>query len=313
MPTILESLQTVADELGLTRPSAVTSSDVQTRQLLALANRDGKELMKAVDWTALQTEYIIEFGSPLETTGNVTAASAVVTSIPDTSTLSAGPFYVTGTGLQQSTRIASVDSATQVTLTQTVDASGTGIALKFVRDTFDIPTDFDRYIDQTQWDRRFRWELIGPQSPQADQWQRSGIVPFGPRRKYRQVGRRPTAFRIWPPPQNDGDVPGTLVWEYISNAWVDKADGSTADALTADDDDVIFPEGLLELGIKWRFWQIKGFEYAALQAEYIDWVNREKARDGGQKPISLNRRRSRDHLIGTGHIQDGSFPDRSDL
>jgi hypothetical protein len=307
MPTFIEILQEVADELGLVRPSAVTATELQTRQLVALANRDGNELMKAVDWTGLQTEYVIEFGGPTELAGNTTAGSRVVTGISDTTGLSTA-YAVSGEGIQEATRIASVDSSTQVTLTQEVDETGTAVDLTFTKDTFDIPTDFDRYIDQTHWDRRFQWELVGPQSPQVDQWQRSGIVPFGPRRKWRQVGRRPTAFRIWPPPVASGDYPGTLVWEYISNGWVSKADGTFANKLTANDDEVVFPDGLLQLGIKWRFWQIKGFAYADIQAEYIDWVNREKARDGGQKTLSLSRKQSRSFLISTGHIQDGNFP-----
>lgn len=307
MPTFLEILQTVADELGLVRPTDVTAADTQTRQLVALANRDGNSLMKEVNWKDLETEYVIEFGAPVTLTGDTTEGSRIVTGISSTAGLSTA-YAVSGTSVQQATRIASVDSGTQVTLTQEVDANQTGVTLTFTKDTFDIPTDFDRYIDNTHWDRRFQWEMIGPQSPQMDQWQRSGIVPFGPRRKWRQVGRKPTAFRVWPPPVASGEYPGTLVWEYISNQWVNKADGSFAASLTADDDEVVFPDGLLQLGIKWRFWQIKGFQYADLQAEYIDWVNREKARDGGQKIVSLSRKTSRSLLITSGQIQDGNFP-----
>jgi hypothetical protein len=312
MPNFLEIIQQVADELGLVRPSAVTATDAQTRQLVALANRDGNELMKAVDWTALQTEYVIEFGAPTVLAGDTIEGSRVVTGISSTTGISTA-YAVDGNGIQKATRVASVDSATQVTLTQSVDETQTAVDLTFIKDTFDIPTDFDRYIDQTQWDRRFNWEMIGPQSPQVDQWQRSGIVPFGPRRKYRQIGRRPAAFRIWPPPQASGDYPGTLVWEYISNGWVTKDDDTFTNVLTANDDEVIFPDGLLQLGIKWRFWQIKGFAYADMQAEYLDWVNREKARDGGQKPLSLSRKTARSFLITSGHIQDGSFPGRDNL
>jgi hypothetical protein len=313
MATFLEILEQVADELGLVRPTDVTASDLQTRQLVGLANRTGADLMKEVDWTSLQTEYVIEFNAPTELTGDITDGSAVVAGISDTSALSAATFHVAGTGIQQATRIASVDSATQVTLTQEATATTTGVTLTFTKDTFDIPTDFDRYIDQTQWDRRFQWELIGPQSPQADQQQRSGIVAFGPRRKYRQVGRRPSAFRIWPPPSASGEYPGTLVWEYISNQWVNKSDSTFASTLTANDDETVFPDGLLVLGIKWRFWQAKGFAYADRQAEYIDWLNRESARDGGQRPIGLSRRARQSVLLTSANAQDGSFPDRSNL
>lgn len=311
MADFLTILSNVADELGLTRPSAVTAIDQQTRQLVALANRDGAELMKAVDWTALQAEYIIEIGSPTALTGTLTANSRVVTAISSTAGLTTA-YAVSGTGLLQSSRIASVDSATQVTLNQAATASGT-VSLTFTKDTFALPSDMDRYITQTQWDRRFHWELVGPMSPQSDQWQRSGITALGPRRRFRQIGRGVTAFRIFPPPSAASEAPGTLVFEYISNGWVTKAAGTTASALTADDDQVIFPAGLLELGVKWRFFQSKGFAYSDLQSEYIDWVNREKARDGGNAPLNLSRRSNGRYLIGSDNIQDSNFPDRSGL
>lgn len=310
MPTFLEIIQKqVCDRLGLVRPSTVTATDLQTRQLVECANDTGDELMKEVDWTDLQTEYVIEYGAPTELAGDTTAGSRVVSGISDTSGLAANVWSVTGNGVQQSTRIASVDSATQITLTQEVDETQSAATLTFIKDTFDLPSDFDRYIDQTQWDRRYQWRMIGPQSPQEDQFQLSGVVTTGPRRKFRQIGRGASSFRIWPPPSASSDYPGTLVWEYISNQWVNKADSTFASFLTADDDEVIFPDRLLSLGIRWRFWAVKGFTYADMQAEYMDRLQTEKARRGGQRPICLSRKqRSRSYLIGSDQVQDGNFP-----
>lgn len=306
----LSILSKVADELALVRPGTVTDTDTQIRQLAALANRTGNDLMKEVDWTELQTEYVIEFTGPIVLTGTLTVNSRVITGLSSTAGITAGLFVVTGTGTQIAARVASVDSATQITMSEAAKASGT-VSLTFTKDTFAIPADFDRYIDQTQWDRRFQWELVGPQSPQQDQFQRSGVTTTGPRRKFRQIGRGVNAFRIWPPPSGASDYPGTLVWEYISNNWVTQAAGTFASSLTANDDTAIFPDDLLILGIKWRFWQIKGFAYADLQAEYIDWVNREKSRDGGQKVLSLSPRQMMGGLITSGNVQDGNFPARS--
>lgn len=55
--SLLTLIQDVADIVGLPRPSAVLSStDTQTRQLLALANREGVSLSKRSDWQALVVE-----------------------------------------------------------------------------------------------------------------------------------------------------------------------------------------------------------------------------------------------------------------
>ena len=54
---LLQMIQDVSDEIGLPRPSAViASTDTQTRQLLAAANREGKDLATRHRWSALQVE-----------------------------------------------------------------------------------------------------------------------------------------------------------------------------------------------------------------------------------------------------------------
>jgi hypothetical protein len=304
----LAILQQVADELGLPRPVSVTANDATTRQFAALANNIGQQLMKDVDWTGLQTEFIIEFGMPLVLTGDTVQGSRIVTNINTAPLLPrSNAFSVSGAGMQIACRGATIDSATQVTLTETADVTQIGNPLTFTRDTYDIPADFDRYIDQTMWDRRFQWAMIGPTSPQFDEWMRSGIVTVGPRQHWRQVGREPTVFRIFPPPSASGDSPGTLVWEYITNKWVLKQDGTFASSLTADTDVPTFPDGLLQKGIKYQFWAIKGFAYAELKAEYDDRLEIEKSRNGGKSTLRLNAQQP-GYLISPSQIQNGSFP-----
>jgi hypothetical protein len=305
--TFLEIVQTAADELGLPRPATVAGIDAQTRQLTSLVNRDGRQLVLDHPWTELQTEYIIEFVAPLNRTGDTIAGSRIVANI-DTTGLEALYFIVNGPGTQISCRIASIDSSTQLTLTESCDVTAIANPLIFTRDTFPMPTDFDRFIDQTMWDRRFQWALIGPTSPQLDQWMRSGIVPTSPRRHWRQVGKLPTAFRIFPPPTASGDHPGTLVWEYMSKNWVqDGATGAYKDSLQSDTDVPLFSEDMMVLGTKWRMWQIKGFNYAALQAEYIDFVHARMAHDGGMPILGLQRR-VYPYLLTPMQVQDGNFP-----
>jgi hypothetical protein len=55
LSTLLDILQRAADELGLPRPSSAASADVGARQLFALANATGRDLMRVHDWGALQT------------------------------------------------------------------------------------------------------------------------------------------------------------------------------------------------------------------------------------------------------------------
>ncbi len=304
--TFLEIVQTAANELGLVAPASVaSSSDLQVIQLAALTNRDCQQTYRDHDWTDLQFEYIINVEAPTNTTGDVALNSAVVSNIPSTTGLDT-TYAVSGEGQPQAQRVAEVLSATSVRLAMESTATAVGTDLSFAKDTYNLPDDFDRYIGQTWWDRTNHWRLIGPDSPQMDQYLRSGIFATGPRVRWRQVGRKPAAWRIWPPPTNQ-TTPDALVWEYVSTSWVAKADGTFANKMTADDDVPLLDPQMVILGAKWRMWQIKGFSYGAMQQEYIDYVSMLISRDGGNPDLFLNRRTG-PFLIGTQNVQDGFWP-----
>lgn len=304
---LLEIVDTAAKELGLNAPTAVAAStDPQVIQLMALTNRDCVSLYRDHDWTGLQVEFIINLVAPIVTTGNIHLNSGIVDSIPSTASLDT-TYALSAVGAPQAQRVAEILSSTSIRTEMWGTSEALGTELTFAKDTYALPTDFDRYIGQTWWDRTNHWRLIGPDSPQMDQYIRSGIFATGPRRRWRQVGRG-VSWRIWPPPfSGESPVPGALVWEYVSQNWVLKADGTTAARMTADSDVPLLDSELVIMGVKWRMWQAKGFEYAALQQEYIDAVNAKFATDGGIPDVYLNRRTG-PFLISSANVQDGNWP-----
>ena len=67
--SLLEIVQTACNELGLNAPASVVgSTDLQVIQLLALVNRDGNELYRSNDWTALSGEHIVNLQEPITAT-----------------------------------------------------------------------------------------------------------------------------------------------------------------------------------------------------------------------------------------------------
>ena len=304
--TLLEIAQTAFQELGLNAPTTVVGSqDLQIIQLLALLNRDGNELYRSNDWTTLQGEHIINLQTPITVTGDVLQGSTTVNNTT-TAGITAGAYSVSGAGQPAAQRVLSITDATTLELEMESTATAVGTDLIFARDTYTIPSDFDRYMPHTWWDRTNHWMLMGPQSPQFDQWQRSGIVTTGPRLRWRQIGVRPTVFRLWPPPTS-ASTPDALVFEYVNDGWVLHIDGTFGNRFTADTDVPFLQDQMFILGAKWRFWQIKGFDYGAFQQEYIDFVNREKARDGGMPDLAMGRRKQ-PYLISSANVQDGNFP-----
>ncbi len=236
------------------------------------------------------------------------AGSTTISNIPSTTGIVGSYFAVVGNALITSTRVVTVVDATTVTVDQPATETQTGVDLIFARDTYAKPADFSWFLNRTMWDRTNQWELIGPISPQVDEWQRSGVVTTGPRRRWRQVGLGPTNWRLWPPPTASGSYPGTLVFEYESKNWAVDEAGVRINKLTVDTDTPIIDAQGIILATKWRLWQIKGFQYGAMQAEYNDYVSRLAARDGGAPDLSLAKPSMRSYLLGPENVQDGFWP-----
>lgn len=308
--TLLQLVQRARAELGLFPvPSiVVSSSDDTDQQMLYLATALGEELKLDRDWTALQTEWVITTAGVVTQTGTTTSGSAVITGLSSTAALEEWIFAVTGQGIPSAARIVSVDSATQVTITEKATSSG-AVPITFAQDVYETPTDFARFINRTHWDRTNHWELAGPDSPQMDQWIRSGIVTTGPRKRYRVIGRPEDNFRIWPPPGSN-DSPSTLEFEYISNNWVMAADGTTKTAFDDDTDSCVFNDLLMVAGLKLKYFQAKLFDTTSLAANFARIRDTVMASDGGAPTLST-RRKKWPYFISPANIPDANFPGRS--
>lgn len=310
--TLLQIVQAAQGELGLPQSSTVVgNTDPTTVQMYNLTNRALDELRRCNRWTACQFEYDLVVNPPIITTGDLGVNSAVITNIPSTTGILANYFTVSGNSISQAARVLSVDSSTQVTMTMeaALTAAITGADVTFAQDTYPIPSDFDFFNNRTMWDRTNRWELLGPDSPQLDQWHRSGIVATGPRRHFRQIGPYADTFRIWPPPTEITN-PLQLVFEYLSlNAVrVNGSNSSFAQYFQNDDDLPLLDDQAIIMGLKWMFWEAKGFgSYVTLQNRWIDYVERLKARDGAAPTLNLVKRVN-PIFISPANVQDGFFP-----
>lgn len=143
-----------------------------------------------------------------------------------------------------------------------------------------IPTDFDRMIEGSFWNRTQDRRVVGPLDPQKWQGLKTGL--------YNLVW---DAFRIRgnellmnPVPQA-GDE---LVYEYVSLYWCTDASGSTSRAAWAADDDLArLDEELITLGVIWRFLKAKGLDYGEAFRTYEMEVERRLANDGGMRMLDL--------------------------
>lgn len=303
---LLDIVQDTCSEIGITSPSYVIGNpDAQIRQILALLNREGKELssypVKDNCWSGLQKQYLFNTNF-IQTTATSVLGSNVLTMASTTGILVG--FGVSGNNLPNACTVISLTSTT-VTLdaTQIATASGTA-TYSFSQIAYPLPSDYDHAVNQTFWDRSHRWQMLGPLSAQEWQVLKSGIAPTGPRIRYRIEGN---LFYIDPYPT----AITTLAFEYISNAWCQSASGTHQTKWLADTDTAILSENLFTLGAIWRWREKKGLAYENDYQIYSRAVERTAARDGGNRTLLMNRRFLSSPLMSMNQVPDSGFGGQS--
>lgn len=168
---------------------------------------------------------------------------------------------------------------------------------------YTLPSDFGRILNNTVWDRANFWRMRGQLSPGQWQFLKSGIVNAGIQERWRM---RPISnvrqFHIEPTPDTTGE---TKVYEYISNAWCQKTDGTGQSAWVADTDTGIIEEDFLELDLRWRFLSAKGLGYAEEKMEFETERSEYLAADWSMPDLSL----SGDDVVRDFPILDPNIPD----
>ena len=297
MATMLSIAQSVATELGLSPINAVASSQAQdTIQILGLMNASGTELCMEHNWRALDKEY--RFTTQNYTSNGTTVlGSPIVTGLASTATLDT-TYLVSGSSAPQDCYVLSVDSPTQVTLSQNASATGT-YSLVFGKSQYSLPADYDRLVDRTQWDKTKHWEMLGPESAQQWQWLKSGYIATGPRLRWRLLGQY---FQIWPLIS----ASEYLGFEYISNGWATSSAGVSKSAFTADDDTCIFPTRVMILFTKMKYMEIKGFDATAVTRDFKRFLDISKAEDAGAATLSFAPKPSQ-VLVGWSNVPDSGY------
>jgi hypothetical protein len=209
--SLLTCVQQAADRLGIVRPSSVIgSSDQQVRQLLGLAQQEGKELARRHPWQAIIKEK---------------------------------------------------------TITATASETQSGA----------IPSDFDRIINGTFFNRTKTRRVEGPMTAQEWQNYKSSVTTV----LFDAFRIRGSAMLLAPTPT----LSDSYAYEYVSLWWCTTAAGTapTQSEWTADDDVGSLSEELMTLGIVWRFLKAKGLDYSEPFRSYEMQVGLAMSRDGGKR------------------------------
>jgi hypothetical protein len=168
------------------------------------------------------------------------------------------------------------------------------------QEAYSLPIDYDHMIVQTQWDRGFRWQLLGPLDPQEWQVLKSGISPTGPRRRFRLMGNQ---FYIDPIPYDSNQ----LVFEYYSYNWCQSQQGAGQTLWQADTDTYLLDDDTFILGMIWRYRMAKGLDYSDENKMWERSIERFKSRQAGTRNLPINAQNTGIRLISAAQTPDTGY------
>ena len=297
--TLLQIIQAAQAELGLPQASSVVgNTDPTTTQMFALSNRVIDAIRRASRWVNLQFEFNLVVNPPVDDVGNDLGWLAQyhhwTAAQHDCGTRRPAICVGRRSELRSCSGACPVgERHDQSSWIWRPQRPSTNMSVQFGQDTYAMPTGFDWFNNRTMWDRTNRWELLGPDSPQMDQWHRSGIVVTGPRRHFRKIGPYANIFPSVARTVRVGQPnPARLrIYQHRCRLrqWQRK---HSAQYFANDDDQPILDDQSVVMGIKWMFWQAKGFNYADMKNDWIDYVDRNIARDGAAPTLNLVKRQS---------------------
>jgi hypothetical protein len=142
-----------------------------------------------------------------------------------------------------------------------------------------IPTDFDRMVNESIFNRTTRERVWGPLSNEEWQYTQANLITLVDP-SYRIRGN---TILITPTPATGQ----TIAYEYISkNVLRDNTGAEVVGGYAADTNTSALDERLHSLGLVWRYRQAKGFVFDADQLEYERRVVDAIMRDGTRPRLS---------------------------
>ena len=152
---------------------------------------------------------------------------------------------------------------------------------------YNLPDDFSYMIDQTGWQRGGPaiWPLQGPASPQTWSYLKASslyrITLFA---WFRLADGK---FEIFPQPVTSVFP---ISFQYVSRGWIKAGDTITLkDAVTADDDLVLFEPILIVNYLKLKFKAAKGFDTTTEQKDFEDSLQSWEGKDASGAVLNQGR------------------------
>jgi hypothetical protein len=142
--------------------------------------------------------------------------------------------------------------------------------------SYSLPTDFDRILKETVFNRRMMGDLTPAQWQET---QASLVTMVNPAFRIRGG-----SFLISPTPS----AVETVAYEYMTNKWCQSSGGTAQVEWLADTDTGKLSEDIMTLGVIWRYRMAKGLDYGEHMNTYEMEVAKSILNDGARTRIDTS-------------------------
>lgn len=283
--TLLTISQAVAEFLSLPVPiDPAGSSDPNIRLMVRSVNLALHEMLNGYEWPVLLRE------------GEITVVSDVV--------LSPGPGPSPGPSVGTYSESGYDDGGYDEGSVTTLPGPPVGPPVQASTTLgFDLPDDFFRFIDQTQWNRSMRFPAVGPVSPQT--WMTYRVYPITANFTLTWQMREGQIWFLNPPP-----APGHVFrFMYLSKSVVRDGDNAavTKNKVQKNSDAVLLDPLLVALVARVKWLEAKGFDTTAATRDMILMWDTRTGADKGANILNMAGRGGGYPYISTGNLPDSSL------
>lgn len=168
-----------------------------------------------------------------------------------------------------------------------------------------LPSDFDRYVQESMWDETNDNPVRGPMSVQQFEALESGTPNTGFIYYWWRIKRHtsdPTLLMAEFFPKPTG--PYTVNYSYISKNYVSSS-STLYPKIQSDADTFIIDDQLVKLNATWRLLRKVGMNYVDEKMDYQFALQEREARDGGSKVLNLEGEQPKSMIGAAGIPQTG--------
>lgn len=151
-------------------------------------------------------------------------------------------------------------------------------------ESYALPSDFEYFIPDTEWNDSNDEVMIGPLSDERWQADLTGLVTVTVNDRFQiRADGNEDRFFIRPVPTSAEDI----VFFYASDGWCRSKGGTRQSKWKKDNDVLLLDQESFELELKWRLLRAQRREFQDERAEANRVTNIAYARDGGMKKYRI--------------------------